>query len=579
MLSFFEMLSLLEARAKRKTAKDALVDAGTATPAEVEPAVPAAPQYSKENPHPSYGTITTHASGRMVDTPTGRVWQDYTPEERKKAEEELTRSTGTANQANLARNEKAIEAERKAKALRDYQAAWSNFTTQLQSLQASGKSDEEITSELGSSFQTLNAAARAYDPRGVYDKIEDAISDASYSGDEADPFTGGEDAKPVSQLSKKEMEKIRKEEEARRRAAETKMGATGDITTGAAKYAGDLVLMWNDWMKGRTYRVFTKMAIKDLGIKVDGPAVVSGALEPDSDEYFKIALYESRGDKSGPDEIIMTARDFLKVNKWVKENLGFEGRPDSSFELNVSFRQAVAAGLESDPDMSAVVLRALKLEKYILNPQIVGKETTIAGLAEMLSKLAKTDVVGGLDPVKESDDLNQAAVSYMITVAKTSKRVQDAAIASSKRALGARMFAGKKATVVTAAGPVTRANAGIGKEDGPEMGRQYQKKFDIFEVEPNADLSDPNTKVRVKERDEMAEIDTRDDNPYAKRTYVPNMGRAVDRARLAFGGGKKSAETPSLPEPQAAPEKPKLDLDLESTDLSDLMTVLEYWNK
>jgi hypothetical protein len=50
-----------------------------------------------------------------------------------------------------------------------------------------------------------------------------------------------------------------------------------------------------------------------------------------------------------------------------------------------------------------------------------------------------------------------------------------------------------------------------------------------------------------------------------------------------FGGSKKDAGQESLPPPTSSGEsKPKVnldDLDLESTDLSDLMSVMEYWNK
>lgn len=619
MLSFFEMLNLLEGRRKpalpeqtpnvagfgdQESALAHLKDLATTKPAAprtrakkavVEPAVIAQPskptatqsQYSKENPHPNYGKMG-YAGFRVptgkIDPKTGKeVERDMTPEEiQAMVDREKAERMERAARLSKSSSQEKIEEEKRKKALEKFQNAWATFSSEVEGLHSSGTEMQDIIDKSYESFAKLNQAAREYDPTGTssYSDIETAIDDVLNVGD-VDPFKGGEDAKPTSQLSKKEMEKIRKEEEARRRESETNLGATGDLTQGQARFAADFVTLWNDWMKGRTYRVFTKNAIKALGIKPRGPAVVAGALEENSDEYFKIALYTSRDDKSGPDEVIMTAADFLKIKKWVEDNLGFERREDGSVDGTASFRQAISAGMDEDIDLSPVVMRALKLEKHLLSRQVVDKETTVGGLADTLSRLAKTDLVGGLDPVEEVEDLNVAAVAYMISVSQTNKRLKDAFIGSEKRGSGARIFAGKKATVVTPSGPKTRANAGISGETGAEKGRVYQRKFDIFEVAPNADISDPNTKVRVRPPAEIAKIDTRDDNPFTKRNFT--YGSAMDRLMSQFGGGKKDAGQGSLPPPTSSGEsKPKVnldDLDLESTDLSDLMSVMEYWNK
>jgi hypothetical protein len=591
MLSFFEMLDLLEGRRKPAAPTAAIpeppvepVAAPRAKKATIEPPVAAqTPKYSKENPHPNMGKMTSYNSGRVVD---GK-WVDYTPEELER-EKEREREATLARRvqpstSDLQQIEKKKEEEQRKIKLKAFQDAWSNFSSEVERLHSSGVETGDISDQTGEMFMRLNQAAREYDPTGAssYDSIETAIDDVLSVGD-VDPFAkGSEDAKPTSQLSKKEMEKIRKEEEARRRESETNLGATGDLSQKQAKDAADTVMLWNDWMKGRTYRVFTKNAIKELGIKPRGPAVVAGALEDNSDEYFKIALYTSRDDKSGPDEVIMTAADFLKVKNWVEKEMGFERRADGSVDGTASFRQALSAGMDEDIDLSPVVMRALKLEKHLLNRQVVDKETTVGDLADTLGRLAKTDLSGGLDPVEEAEDLNVAAVAYMISVSQTNKRLKDAFIGSEKRGSAARIFAGKKATIVTPSGPKTRANAGVSSETGPEKGRVYQRKFDIFEVAPNADLSDPNTKVRVRPPKEIAEIDTRDDNPFTKRNFT--YGSSMDRLMSQFGGGKKDAGQESLPPPTSSGEpKPKVnldDLDLESTDLSDLMSVMEYWNK
>ena len=571
MLSFFEMLGLLEAKAsKKKTAKDALTDSGASTPAQVEPAVSATPQYSKTNPHPNAGKITWYDSGRTVD---GK-WVDYTPEEieaSRRAEEErqAKQSAGTVmTDAQKKRAEReAAEAER-VRALKDYQARWEKLRTDVENLAQTEKDPAKIANQLGASVED----------------VEEILNPP-----ENDPFADGSDnARPVSQLSKKEIERLAREERQRKDAAETKMGATG-LRDGGAKYAADQVPLWNNLLKSRSYRVATLLAIKELGLekKVSGAATAPpmDVLKQDAtgrftnDENFVIALYQSRDQKSGPDEVIMTAEDFLKVRKWAMDFLGFSGREnDNDPLLSVSFRQALSSGMDEDYDLVPIVRRAMNFEKQLSKDQIAGISTTIGGLAE---KLASMTPQGGLE--KTDPELDVAAVSYMISVSQTSKRAKDAAIVSPKRGSGARMFAGKRATVVTPAGPVTRANAGISGEDGPETGRTYQRKFNIFEVEPNADISDPNTKVRVRPIEEIGAMDDRIDDPNdprAKRTFKPvTFGRPVDAMRRLLGGGKPSGQQDQSPQAPKDSEVDFGDTAFESTDLSDLMNVLEYWDK
>jgi len=132
MLSFFEMLGLLEA--KKSTVKEPAVEPN----ATVEPAVEPKPQYSKENPHPEAGTIRSHNSGRVVN---GK-WMDYTPEELEKMKEpsKPSREVDPLVQSQVdQRSEKELAKQQEKKAadiaelqrtenLKKYQQAWERFT-------------------------------------------------------------------------------------------------------------------------------------------------------------------------------------------------------------------------------------------------------------------------------------------------------------------------------------------------------------------------------------------------------------------------------------------------------------------
>jgi hypothetical protein len=361
------------------------------------------------------------------------------------------------------------------------------------------------------------------------------------------PFTGSATAKPVENVpmvfDPKTQKMVPTEISPEEDLSVDISGRRKRISAGAGNYAADLVVDWNNYLASPVYQLFTAQASKDLKLPYKFPR-----------GRFEIALDVSRDKKVKElPEVVMTPRDFLDIKRAVTKMLGFEG-VSTSLSQSLSFRQALTVGLNADPALFPIVKRALELERYLLSGKIVGRTTTIQGLANMLAAEAGPSLAGGLGGEEVPDDTD--VVAYIIQTSKQTRRVSDAVIGSRPRGNQPLRQMGRKRGAMVHGPRPDLDRAGEEPASIPDTTvRRYQTPFDIFEVD--GDLNDPQTKVRVKRRSEVADLDTADDGTDpTKRNYVPlsKIGSALDRARDAFG---ESTEV---------------------TEWCDIMNLVEYWN-
>lgn len=363
--------------------------------------------------------------------------------------------------------------------------------------------------------------------------------DDTWQGEIPSPFTGSEDAAPVQGS-------IAEPDETPEDLSVDISDRRKKISAGAGNYAADLVVDWNNYLASPVYQLFTQQASKDLGLPYKFPR-----------GRYEIALDVSRDKKVKElPEVIMTPKDFLDIKRAVTKMLGFEGMA-KSLSQSLSFRQALTVGLQSDPALFPIVKRALELERYLLSGKIIGRTTTIQGLANMLAAEAGQNLAGGVGGEEIPDDTD--VVAYIIQTSKQTKRVSDTVVGSRPRGNQPLRQMGRKRGAMVHGPRPDLDRAGEEPKAIPDTTvRRYQTPFDIFEVD--GDLNDPSTKVRVKRRSEVADVDGSDDgtNP-TKRNYVPlpKMGSALDRARDAFGDDEIAKE---------------------ATEWSDIMNLIEYWD-
>lgn len=399
----------------------------------------------------------------------------------------------------------------------DRQGAWVKTKEKVLNL-SNTMSPEEIADEVGISLDDVNDILEPVD---------------------INPFTGSEDAKPKQDNSDEVGSDYTGD-------TETIKGRQGGrkITARGMAYFVDKVMDWNNYLASPVYQEFTKMAAKALSF----PYVF-----PPSGERFQISLDTSKGVTSGPNEVVMNKQEFMQIVRWVRDYLGFDGKVENSIERNVSYRQALASEVNRNPESAPMVARALDFEKVILSKSLMGKKYTIKTLADALASKA---LAGGLNSMNKAEDTE--VVGFMIETSQKFRRMEDVAMQGKKGRQGTRVPTVK----VTALernpksplyiDPANPRRSGSTGEDGPEKVRQYQRPFDFFVIEKGADLSNPNTVVYIKSKDEMFQMDTRDDE--GDRGRYPSMRDQV----------VKSME-----------QEPRT----EATEWIDLMNLMEYWDK
>jgi hypothetical protein len=609
MLSFFEMLGLLEA--KKSTVGDTAVKPN----ATVEPAVEPKPQYSKENPHPEAGTIRSHNSGRVVN---GK-WVDYTPEELEQMKEpsKPSREVDPLVQSQVdQRSEKELAKQQEKKAaaiaelqrtenLKKYQQAWDRFTNAVLNARKKTKSVKKIAIILQAErilvdpntgeetndkekgvetdlFSYLNDKARKTDPRSVYSSVEEAIKDALPA--EGEEEQGSDSANPI-ELDKDAI------------AQNTPKGPDPNVAIAKSRSkplsqsefsrVAENLEFYNGALRGTAYSFYTRLAIEELDMPYVMPPVktlyfvnnkevdlqtynsADGPKEAIKTGEFEVSLEGSRGEAakertSKVQELVMAAVDFQKVFRYVLSLLRIS-REGEEPEYNITYRQALAAPSESNPDMIPVIVRALKFEKQL--ERVQGFKGTIEALAEKLTSLVDGGLRGGLEE-KLVDESDLAAVSYMIKVSRTRKKAEEQPMGARPRGQQPMRNPTRKRSSFELGDPNRSRSSGIGKEDGPEMVQAYQRPFNFFKVEKGADITDPKTRVYVKTKDELAEVDRSDDGTPTGSMYGSKL--STQMARLKAAQKRREEDRPLFGNPGDYPK--------ESVDWEDVLGLLDYWN-
>lgn len=622
MLSFFEMLGLLEA--KRSTVKKPGVEPN----ATVEPAVEPKPQYSKENPHPNAGKITVSDSGQVVDTPTGRIWKDYkdmTPEELAKigrsSEPEREVDPLVQSQVNQ-RSQKEIEKQREKKeagrvalqrtmSLRDYQNAWSIFSNLVLEARKKTKSVKKIAIllrrkllidpdtlqettaealkkkkikgiEIDDIFSYLNDKARKSDPRSVYSSVEEAIEDALPFEDKEEQ--GDDSVNPIELDKDAIAQNTPKGPDPNVAIAKSR---SKPLSQNESRRIAENLEFYNGALRGTAYSFYTRLAIEELDMPYIMPPVKTlyfvnnkevdlqtynnseGPKEAIKTGEFEISLEGSRGEAakertSKVQELVMAAVDFQKVFRYVL-NLLRISRDGEEPEYNITYRQALAAPSESNPDMIPVIVRALKFEKQL--ERVQGFKGTIEALAEKLTNLVDGGLKGGLE-AKLVDETDLAAVSYMIKVSRTNKKAEEQPMGARPHGRQPMRNPTRKRSSFELGDPNRSRSSGVGKEDGPEMVQAYQRRFGFFKVEKGADITDPKTKIYVKTKDELAKVDRSDDGTPTGSMYGSKL--STQMARLKAAQKRREEDRPLFGNPGDYPK--------ESVDWEDVLGLLDYWD-
>jgi hypothetical protein len=605
MLSFFEMLGLIEAKKSTVEKPNALV----------EPAVEPKPQYSKENPHPNAGTIRSHNSGRVVN---GK-WVDYTPEELEQMKEpsKPSREVDPLVQSQVdQRSEKELAKQQDKKAaaiaelqrtenLKKYQQAWERFTNLVLNARKKTKSVKKIAIILRAEkvlldpntgeetndkekgvetdlFSYLNDKARKFDPRSVYSSVEEAIEDALPA--ESEEEQGSDSANPIELDKDAIAQNTPKGPDPNVAIAKSR---SKPLSQSESRRIAENLEFYNGALRGTAYSFYTRLAIEELDMPYVMPPVktlyfvnnkevdlqtynnAEGPKEAIKTGEFEVSLEGSRGEAakektSKVQELVMAAVDFQKVFRYVLSLLRIS-REGEEPEYNITYRQALAAPSESNPDMIPVIVRALKFEKQL--ERVQGFKGTIEALAEKLTSLVDGGLRGGLEE-KLVDESDLAAVSYMIKVSRTRKKAEEQPMGARPRGQQPMRNPTRKRSSFELGDPNRSRSSGIGKEDGPEMVQAYQRPFNFFKVEKGADITDPKTRVYVKTKDELAEVDRSDDGTPTGSMYGSKL--STQMARLKAAQKRREEDRPLFGNPGDYPK--------ESVDWEDVLGLLDYWN-
>jgi hypothetical protein len=188
-------------------------------------------------------------------------------------------------------------------------------------------------------------------------------------------------------------------------------------------------------------------------------------------------------------------------------------------------------------------------------------------LAEKLTSLVDGGLKGGLEG-KLVDESDLAAVSYMIKVSRTRKKAEEQPMGARPRGQQPMRNPTRKRSSFELGDPNRDRSSGIGKEDGPEMVQAYQRPFNFFKVEKGADITDPKTRVYVKTKDELAEVDRSDDGTPTGSMYGSKL--STQMARLKAAQKRREEDRPLFGNPGDYPK--------ESVDWEDVLGLLDYWD-
>lgn len=433
-------------------------------------------------------------------------------------------------------------------------------------------------------------------PKGKKGKIAQVDPPQAYDDDDDgpavldDPFSGHEDALPskdypVMQDNEPEQAQQQVQKQLLRgrqadRVADLHQMYNQNIFGRLGKSVGDIG-------GNREWRTLLDLAIHALGIKdVNGQhlEVPHGAFEISLNNSRKGVARAQGGLDPAHEELVMGADDFRKAMDWIHEYIGVR-QGQSDIERNASFKQALVSkfsNAKTDADKE-VVLRALQFEDKLLN--FAGGTYTLQSLAQTLADSVGKNLAGGIGT--KDDELDQKALVYLIKTSRQANRQSDEIIGGSRkgRAVGVRGSGTtkdksdwrhqlEKKTLDLMRKGMSREKAEVQAKEiisarkekyaarsvEPTKVQVYARPFNFFLLPKGANLDDPNTKVKIKSMDEIAEMGKDEEGN-------------VDFANIRAGNKNQAA--------MAAIAAMQRDLNRkivpESSDWENLLDTLEYW--
>jgi hypothetical protein len=403
----------------------------------------------------------------------------------------------------------------------------------------------------------------------------------------ADPFDGDEDAQPIKTYSPDEPDQAPQQVQ-----KQLLRGRQADRVA-------DLHQMYNQSIFGRLgksaddmggnreWRTLLDLAIHALGIKdVNGQPleVPHGAFEISLNNSRKGVARAQGGLDPSHEELVMGADDFRKAMDWIHEYIGVQ-QGQSNIERNASFKQALVSkfsNAKNDADKQ-VVLRALQFEDKLLN--FAGRTYTLQSLAQSLADTVGKNLSGGIGT--KDENLDQKALVYLIKTSRQANRQSDEIIGGSRKGKAVSVRGSgttkdksdwrhqlEKKTLDLMRKGLSREKAEVEAKEiisarkekyaarsvEPTKVRVHARPFNFFLLPKGADLNDPNTKIRIKSVDEIAEMGK-------------NVEGEVDFANMRIGNKDQAAKAAIAALQRNINKK----IVPESLDWENLLDALEYW--